>query len=1005
MKKIKESPIKRKIIFSFSIVLILFCQNIIGQQNTGNVKGNVTDPNGVSIPFVNIIIKDSNKGTITDIDGNYEINAPLNSILVCSSLGYKLKEIIVDRELINIILEDDVSSLDEVVVVGYGTQKKKDLTGAISLVKNEDIIKRQATTIAETLQGLATGVTVRSSAQPGAEAKIEIRGLKNLQSSNPLYVIDGLISNANRDFNSNDVESIQILKDAAAAAIYGSRAANGVIIITTKKGKEGPLQINFSSKTSFTQVPRYNLAGKDEFVDLNFQAYDNAGIPRANLRQDVDTDWQDATFRGGIMQDHNVSFSGGSKNTSFFVSANYFGNKGTVISTDFNRKSFRVNTSADRGIFSVGENFALSSAYADEKSGNPFVDVVRMLPTIPIYDDRNPGGYGYGEQGIANTFGTNPIALADLSDTSNRNYRLRGNFWAEIKPFEFLKYRLSYGLENSFDEYNYLRKTGNWTLNQPDDSSIYDKQLGKYESQILENTVTFTKEFGKHDVTLLAGTSIQKVVYKNIYGRKRNLPTDPSTGDYFTELGLGDSPVVNGGTNQNNLLSYFGRLEYNYDNKYILNAVMRRDGSSKFSKENKWANFPSISAAWRISNESFFDVKNISDLKLRASYGELGSGNIGDYQYQGFINTNGAIALGTGQTLQPSATQVRLANSQIKWERLIQKNYGLDLAMFNNKLEFTAEYFDAKTEDVLFGFPILYTTGSDGGDPISNAATVSNKGIELSLSYRESINDNFSYNASINFTKLENKLVSLGNGLNESIQGNTITTEGQPVGMWYLLETNGLFQSQSEVNDYKSSDGTTIMPSAEPGDIRYIDYNDDGQITNEDKHVVGNPWPNFEMGLNAEIQYKNFDFSMNWIGSFGADVYNGYRSLVDRFDDDSNYRAGINPWTPENTNTNFPRIVKSSTLNSRGDTNRWLEDGSFIRLKYIGFGYNIPKKALESIGVSNARLTISGQNLITITKYEGLDPEFVNGNIFQRGYDNFAFPNVKTYTLGVNVSF
>lgn len=1003
MKTIKLCTSKKSIFLW--LLMVVFLQSAFS-QNMLDIKGKISDANDEGIPFANVSVKNTSEGVSTDINGNYQIKATEGAVLTISSIGYKTVEITVGKNTtINVTLEEDTTTLSEIVVVGYGIQKKKDLTGAVSVVNTDELSKRVATTVAESLQGLATGVSVRGSSQPGAEPKIEIRGLKNLQNANPLYVIDGLITSANRDFNPNDIESIQILKDAAAAAIYGSRAANGVIIITTKKGREGSMKFEISSKTSFTTLPRYSLTSTPEFARLNYQAYDNAGLARANLKESVNTDWQDAVFNTGIIQDYNASASGGGANTNYFISLNYFRNKGAVISTDFNRKSIRVNTSGKKGIFTIGENFAYSHTTVDEMSGNPFVDVVRMLPTIPIYDDRNPGGYGYGEQGVANTFGTNPIALADLVDSENKNYRLRGNIWAEVKPFDFLTYKISYGLENSFDEYRYLRKVGNWTLNQPYDPSAFSQRMAKYQSQILDNTLTFKKEFNKHNVTIMLGNAYQKTFYKFVQGTKRNLPVATEDGSYFTELALGNSGIVTGETQEANLISYFGRLEYSYNDKYLLNAILRRDGYSKFSYANKWENFPSISFAWRLSKESFFNIAAINDLKLRASYGELGSGNIGNYDFQAIINTYPGIILGRDQLLYPGAIQVELVNKNLRWERLIQQNYGIDMALFKNKLEFSAEYFDAKTDGVLFRYPILLTTGNDGGSPMANGATMQNKGVEFNLSYKKTINDDFNFNAAINFTKLNNKLVSLGNGLNRSIQGNTVTEVGEPVGMWYLLKTDGIFQSYEEIDSYRSSNGTVIMPTAQPGDIKFVDYNDDGQITEEDKHVVGNPWPKFEMGLNASANYKGFDFSMNWIGSFGADVYNGFRSVVDRFDDDSNYRTGITPWTAENPNTDFPRIVKTSTLNSRGDSDRWLEDGSFVRLKYIGVGYTIPTETLKSIGLDNIRLSLSGQNILTFTKYQGLDPEFVNGSIFHRGHDNFAYPNARIYSLGVDIRF
>lgn len=993
------------------LTLIVFCFNQSFAQET-EITGTVTTVTGEPIPFANILIKGTSQGTSADFDGIYSISAASDQILVFSYVGFKTLEVPVgDQKVVDVQLQEDVATLDEIVVVGYGTQDKKDLTSAISVVKSDQIQKRQTTTVAESLQGLATGVNVRGGGQPGQEAKIEIRGLKNLQNANPLYVIDGLVTTANRDFNPNDIESIQILKDAAAAAIYGSRAANGVIIITTKKGKQGPLQVSVSSKWSVTEVPRYDLAGQEEFVRLNNMAYDNAGIPRQDLNLDVNTDWQEEVFRTGLIQDQNVSFSGGGENSSYFMSGNYFGNKGTVIGTKFDRVSFRVNSSGTKGIFSIGENLALSNSKNNEIGGpealrgNPFIDVVRLFPTIPVYDEDNPGGYGYGKSGVANTFAANPVAISNLIDQSIQNFRIRGNVWAELNPFPFLKYRASFGYETSFDNFKYLRKEGSWTLNQPYEASFTNQNRAQSQTKLLENTLTFTHDFGKHGLTVLAGTTYQKDSYEQINGLKRNLLVNPNTGEYFDVLDLGDQAQVGGFRNEASLLSYLGRLEYNYDDRYLLNAVFRRDGSSRFSDANKWSNFPSLSLAWRLSNESFFNIESISDLKLRASYGELGSGNIGNYEYQGFINTFGAIVLGTGQNLTPSATQVRLANSELQWETLKQTNLGLDLAVFKNKLQITADYFIAKTENVLFGFPILLSTGNDGGNPIANAATVENKGFELNIAYNKVINNDLSFNASLNFTKLNNKLVKLGNGLNESIQGNTITRAGGPVGMWYVLQTDGLFQSQDEINNYTNSEGEVIQPGAVPGDIRFVDFNDDGEITNEDKSIVASPWPDFEMGFNAGVTYKDFDFSMNWIGSFGATVYNGYRSIVDRFDDDSNYRAGVQPWTPENPNTDFPRIVKGTTLNSRADSDRWLEDGSFARLKYIGLGYSLPQNTLEKIGFSKVRLSLSAQNIITITGYEGLDPEFSNSNIFQRGVDLGSYPNVQTYSLGVEFGF
>lgn len=518
----------------------------------------------------------------------------------------------------------------------------------------------------------------------------------------------------------------------------------------------------------------------------------------------------------------------------------------------------------------------------------------------------------------------------------------------------------------------------------------------------MENTLSFDKTFDKHIFNIVVGQTFQQEDYAQIWGTKRNLLENPD-GGYYDVLDQGNEPQTGGFETHNVLLSYLGRLEYSFDDKYLFNAVVRRDGSSRLGDDHKWGNFPSVSAAWRISEENFFGLAWVSDLKLRASYGKLGSGNIGPYDYIPVINTFSTIAIGEDQHTESGAIQVSLANTDLRWETLTQKDIGLDVSFLNNKLEVTADYFIAETEDVLFRYPILLTSGSSQS-PIVNGATIRNTGFEFSASYTEA-GKALNYYATANFTTLNNEVVELGYGLNRHIDGNTVTELGEPIGMWYVLETDGLFQSEEEVNSYQNAEGTIIQPDAQPGDIRFKDNNGDGQITNADKAVVGSPWPDVEVGLNMGASYKGFELTMNWFSALGAIVYNGPRSGMDRFDDNSNYRSGVTPWTPENPDTDFPRIVYASTLNARGDSDRWLEDGSFARLKYISLAYSIPASIVERMGFSNAQVSISGQNLLTFTKYTGLDPEFNNGNIFQRGLDFGSFPNLKTYSLGLQFGF
>jgi TonB-linked SusC/RagA family outer membrane protein len=975
-------------------------------QAQHRITGTVTDESGQALSGVTVSVKNTTIGVAADAEGQYAIEAPdTASTLIFSFVGYTSREeAIGNRSTIHIQLHPAETGLNEVVVVGYGSQKKKDLTGAVSIVSADAIQKRQATTVAEAMQGLATGVNIRGGGQPGSEAKIEIRGTKNFSTSNPLYVIDGLITTANRDFNPNDIESIQILKDASAAAIYGSRAANGVIIITTKKGAAGPMKIAFSGKTGVQTMPLYSLAGTEEFAKLNYMAYDNAGVPHQDLNMAVKTNWQDVAFRTGSIQDYNLSFSGGSDNGNYMVSANYFGNKGTVISTGFDRYSIRVNTSGTRGILSIGENIAITNSKSNEISGNPILDVVRLLPTIPVYDSTHPGGYGYGDEKRARTFGTNPLAIADLEDRTNENFRIRGNLWAELKLFSFLKYRLNLGYETSNDHYAYLRKQGNWTLNQSFDPAIANENRARWQSGLVENTLTFNKAFDKHHFNLVVGQTYQREDYGQIWGTKRNILQNPSSGSYYPVLDQGSEPQTGGFLQRAILLSYLGRLEYNYADKYLVNAVIRRDGSSRLSPDNRWSSFPSVSAAWRISQEDFFHLSWVDDLKLRASYGRLGSSNIGYWDYLATINTFSTIAMGRDQHIEAGGTQVQLVNNDLRWETLIEQNYGLDAVLLNSKLTLSAEYFIAETRNVLTGMPIAITTGNDGGNPVVNAASVQNKGFELSATYRDGSHP-LNWHATVNFTKTANKVLSLGYNRNNIYVGNTVTEVGQPMGMWYVMQTDGLFQSQEEVDAYKNKEGKVIQPDAKAGDIRFRDNNGDGLITNEDKKVVASPWPDFEIGLNTGASYHGFELTMSWFGSFGATVFNGPMSVTDRFDDNSNYRKGIKPWTPEQPNTDVPRAFYGTTLNSRGDTERWLEKGSFARLKFLSIAYAIPSSVVKAIGFSNAQVSLSGQNLVTISPYSGLDPEFANKSIWERGYDFGVFPNLKSYSIGLQFGF
>lgn len=1001
------------------------------------VSGKVTDDSGEPLPGVNVVEKGTTNGTSTDSQGNFTLQVTdENSILVFSFIGYGSQEVKVGNQTsfdVKLIL--DVTTMQEIVVIGYGEQEKKDLTGAVSVIDNKDLSKVQATTVAEAMQGLAAGVNVRNSGRAGSESTIEIRGLGNFSNNQPLYVIDGVPTIATRDFNASDVESIQILKDASAAAIYGSRAANGVIIITTKKGKAGPLKVEVSGRYGVQSLPKYDFMNAADFKKYNTMAYREAievekfpwviAQGYQQFPEDIDTDWQSETFRTAHTHDYNVTFSGGNEFGTYLVSGNYFGNTGTSFGSSFDRYSFRVNTEGKRGIFKIGENLSISSGSSEDLITNPFWDMLRMLPTIPVYDPTHPGGFGYGNEGSARTFGVNPIARESLEETTNENLRLRGNAYAEVAFLKnALKYRLNVGLEASNERYKYIRRVGNWTLNQPFDPSAVNENRGQYVSSLVENTIHFDKDFGKHHVDALVGTTFQRQQYEQIWGTKRNLIE--IGGKYYDVLDAGTTNPESGGfTNEDALISYLGRVNYSYDEKYYLTGTVRRDGSSRFSKRNRWGNFPSVSAAWRISKEGFFDVGFIDDLKIRANYGTLGNSNIGrwigyggsfygsaiynlgNWDYQSLLNSTIIATLGRDQHLVNGAAQVKLANSDLRWETKEVVNAGVDLSVFKSRLAFTLEYFVATTEDVLTEMPILLSTGNDGGNPFVNAASIRNKGVEISTTWKDELAGGLRYSITANVSTVRNEVLELGYGNKEVLTGITKTEIGEPIGMFFLRKTDGIFRSDEEVLAHVNSQGTIIQPNAKPGDIRYVDFDDNGQINDADRQIVGNPWPKFDLGLVLNLEYKNFDLSTLWYGSFGQDVYNGSRSAVERFDDNSNYfvfEKGREPYQ-ENPNSDFPRLLYGDDRNSRGDTDRWLEKGSYFRLRNVTLGYNVPKTVAEKIHLTNARIYVTGQNLLTFTKYNGLDPDFTAPDIWRRGHDEVRYPNARTFLVGVQFNF
>ena len=1014
----------KKILFLFFVV---FAATAYSQDVT--ITGTVTDANSEPLVGVNVLVKGTTTGAITDIDGNFSVSGKKGSTLVFSYIGMLTQEVVYKGTALRVVMKDDSKALEEVVVIGYQTVKKSDLTGAVAVVDTKEMKKSAAGTLVSQMQGLATGINVRSSGRAGEDASIEIRGVGSLSNNSPLWVIDGMITDPGVDFNPADAESIQILKDASAAAIYGSRAANGVIIVTTKNCTKGTMKVNVSVKETLEWSPKFDLMNAAEYIKYNDIAYNEAikdGIATVNSTQkhsQYDTNWQDEVLKTALVQDYNVSLSGGGDSGSYFVSAGYYNNDGVSYGNTFDRYSFRVNTQGKKGWFSFGENLAYSLTNTDPNQTNTYNDFLRMMPTIPIYDENNPGGYGYGDAAKYNTFGVNPIAREDLEYRHFRQNRLNGSLWLEFKPFEFLSYKFNGGIDLYFYENSWFRGEGNWTQNQEHRDPESQKARDNTYNMLIEHTLNFNKDFGKHHVDAVVGTTYQHHEWEGLWASRLNFPMT-GNGDYFTVLNAGQSNQQNSNSiSENAMISYLGRANYVYDDKYYLTATFRRDGTSRLAKENRWGNFPSFSGAWRISKEEFFDVPWINDLKIRGNWGRLGNSSIGDWDYIGTINQS--IVTVFGGAIVPGSTQVKLVNAGLVWETKETVNVGFDASFLNQRLTVSAEYYNSKTSDVLAETPIAISTGNQGGSPWKNAASLRNKGFEFTFGWKDQISG-FKYSALLNVTTMDNEVLSLGRDGSERNfidSGQARTEPGRSLAEFYLRKTDGIFRTQEEIDNYvtkgnhvpgpnedKVPAGTPIMIEGKRpqlGDVKYLDLNDDGQITDIDRDYCGSPWAKMQMSLVLNAEWKNFDFSMMWNGQFGNKIYNVSRWQGRLFADNSNYirfEKGEEPYQV-NPNSNTPRIIYGDFRNSR-DADRFLENGSYFRMKNISIGYNFKQKWLTNLGVEKLRLFATGSNLITITGYSGLDPDFKGANsVWNSGTDSFAYPNTRSVMFGLDLTF
>lgn len=987
------------------------------------IRGTLRSSTGELLSGASVTIRGTNTSVVTNTRGEFSINAPVGSVLVVTYVGYAPQEVTVSGTgPIDVQLETTNQELQQVVVIGYQSVRKKDLTGAVGIINPGTANKNISNTVAESIQGLSPGVTVRNTGRPGGGAKIDIRGAGTFAGNNPLYIIDGMYSDATPDFNPQDIESIQILKDASAAAIYGSRAANGVIIITTKKGRTGPVRFEGSIKQGIQSVHnRYEMMDVNEYRDLATRLYQagNSPIPTSLTTQfdpSINTDWQEEFLRLGAIGEYNLGVSGSVKNkVNFYLSANHFRNKGPVIDNTFSRTGLRLNTSTKLGKrITIGQNVLFSWTKEDPIATagvgvNPFVDMIIMPPVVAVQNSRyikpeNPGGWGIGQNdAYLHTFAANVVALQHLDQWQQNNFKIRGNAYLDVRIIEGLNYRFNFGLEQTDDKGKGFRSPG--TVRQgtpPPNGNLLATftNIGEFKSRLFENTVNFDRSFGEHRISAVAGSSVQSfehpVFSTNVTG------TNPAVLDSFTNLW--------------NNVGILGRVNYSFMDKYLTSITFRRDGSSLFSENNRWGNFPSVSFAWRISREKFWKIAAVNDLRLRASYGSLGNSEfLRPWLYYAQINPFPRAIFGANQAKQLGGIVTHLANNDLRWERKNTTNFGIEGGLLNNRLTFSADYFIAETKDVLVDLPISGTTGNAGGNPAVNAASIRNNGFELALTYKPTEGTNFRWDVTLNFTSIRNKVIEFGNPSTKYTQlGDARTEIDRSIGEWYVLKTDGIFQSLAEVAAHKGKTGQMLQPWAMPGDIRFVDVDNDGVFNRDkDRHYAGSPWADFETGLLLNGGYKNFTVNMQWYAVVGNELYNRPRRNVDVMNENTNFRQGATFWTQQNPSTEWPRAaIRSSSATDQGlsdninaQTDRWLEDGSYLRLRNIEIAYTFSKSALKRLGLNNSRIFLSGQNLLTLTKYKGLDPDITGVNIFERGLDNGQYPALRIISAGVSFGF
>lgn len=993
--------------------------NVTQQQQT--VKGIIKGPDGLPVIAANISQKGTNNATITDLNGNFTLNVTgRQPVLVISYIGYVTTEVNVSgRAFVEVVLQEDVAALDEVVVVGYGTMRKKDVTGAVSSVRSGEITKNATSNVMQAIAGKMSGVqVVQNSGTPGGDVSILIRGVGTINDASPLYVIDGVpVSGGMWYLNPNDVESIDVLKDASATAIYGSRGANGVVMVTTKQAQEGHTEINFDYSYGIQHSAKtYKMLDASQYAALHNEMRTNAG-PEYSLNPafadpeslGAGTDWVDAIFRTAPMQKVNLSMLGGNQKISHATSLGYYTQDGIMKNSSYNRLSLQTNISSKLASnITVRANVNLS---AENRRTQPVSTVIqnamRILPSIPIYDDN--GEYA-GPTGNAEWNGNalNPVAIINEQNYRMKGFRMLSNISLEWEIIKGLKFKTTGGAELGYDYNNSYIPKYKWGMNES--KNTMQTVTSAYEQLYLwDNTLNYDKAFGKHRINAMIGTSYQEYKKESVSaagsGRASELTTELDNATKATDVG--------GNSYRWALMSYMARLHYSYDDRYLLTATFRADGSSKFGKDNRFGYFPSFAAAWNIGNEAFMQsVKPVSLLKLRAGYGQTGNQNIGAYAFADKLSVNGVYNFGSQRGFESNLVNLiypyLLSNPSVKWESVEQYNVGLDIGFLQNRIVTNLDFYVKNTRDMLTKKPVPQTSGTslEQADwPPVNIGKVLNRGFEFTVNTKNFVGE-FKWETSLNMSFNHNEVVSIGGP--EILNGVSLIHEGQPINSFYGYELGGIYQTLDEVftgpvMENRAPDKASHNPykNTSPGDMWFVDVDGNGEINDLDRTVIGNPSPDCIFGFNNTFSYKNFDLSIFFQGALGNQVWNGVRASHESMNSTYNQLATtLERWTGEGSSYSMPRAIYADPNNNSRASTRWLEDGAYAKLKNLTFGYTLPEKWIRKAKMKALRLYVSLDNLCTITNYSGLDPE-----AGLSGLDYGVYPSARTYMFGVSVKF